>query len=66
MRRDTIRYLIILAAIPGDVVHPTVYAEYALLRLLECSITFLWSQLWYADSLWCVIHTFYVSRTARK
>jgi hypothetical protein len=33
MRRDTIRYLIMLAAIAGGVVHLAVYAEHALLRL---------------------------------
>jgi hypothetical protein len=33
MRRDTIRYMIMLAAIAGGVVHLAVYAEHALLRL---------------------------------
>jgi hypothetical protein len=33
MRRDTIRYMIMLAAIAGGVVHLAVYTEHALLRL---------------------------------
>ena len=33
VRRDTIRYMIMLAAIAGGVVHLAVYAEHALLRL---------------------------------
>lgn len=33
MRRDTIRYMVMLAAIAGGVVHLAVYAEHALLRL---------------------------------
>jgi hypothetical protein len=33
MRRDTIRYMIMLAAIAGGIVHLVVYAEHALLRL---------------------------------
>jgi hypothetical protein len=33
MRRDTIRYMIMLAAIAGGIVHLAVYAEHALLRL---------------------------------